>query len=173
MRKCLWMKCKEFKWIKYHGILYRKKMRRHTSGLLSVWIAPFFTCSGRFRGGSQGSVEPPPPVDSWKILDKFDKFGISYLPIIFTLRTFYLILLFNKSILLPLNMYKIVGSVANIVDPDQMPQNVASDLGLHCLLRPVCLNKYYKHIVCIVCSKKLCFVKRPLENYETYYTYLH
>ena len=26
------------------------------------------------------------------------------------------------------------------VDPDQMSQNVASDLGLHCLLRPVCPN---------------------------------
>ena len=23
------------------------------------------------------------------------------------------------------------------VDPDQMPQNVASDLGLHCLHRPI------------------------------------
>ena len=27
--------------------------------------------------------------------------------------------------------------VANCVDPDQMVQNVASDLGLHCLLRYV------------------------------------
>ena len=26
--------------------------------------------------------------------------------------------------------------MANNVDPDQMPQNVASDLGLHCLLEP-------------------------------------
>ena len=26
---------------------------------------------------------------------------------------------------------------ANSVDPGQMPQNAASDLGLHCLLRPV------------------------------------
>ena len=28
--------------------------------------------------------------------------------------------------------------MANSVDPDQMPHSVASDLGLHCLLRPVC-----------------------------------
>ena len=27
--------------------------------------------------------------------------------------------------------------VANSVDPDQTPQNVASDQGLHCLLLPV------------------------------------
>ena len=27
--------------------------------------------------------------------------------------------------------------VANSEDPDQMPQNVASGLGLHCVLRPV------------------------------------
>ena len=35
--------------------------------------------------------------------------------------------------------------MANSVDPDQMPHNVASDLGLHCLLRPVCPNtkEYY------------------------------
>ena len=30
--------------------------------------------------------------------------------------------------------------MANSVDPDQMLQNAASDLGLHCLLRPVCPN---------------------------------
>ena len=35
---------------------------------------------------------------------------------------------------------KTTGWVANSVDPDQMPQNVASDLGLHCLLSPVCLT---------------------------------
>ena len=28
--------------------------------------------------------------------------------------------------------------MANSVDPDQTPQNAASDLGLHCLLRPGC-----------------------------------
>ena len=33
--------------------------------------------------------------------------------------------------------------------PDQMPQNVASDLGLHCLLRPVCQNTFYKYIKCL------------------------
>ena len=44
------------------------------------------------------------------------------------------------SILLPVDVYKTAGWVASSVDPDQMPQNAASDLGLHCLLRPVCPN---------------------------------
>ena len=30
--------------------------------------------------------------------------------------------------------------MTNSVNADQMPQNAASDLGLHCLHRPVCLN---------------------------------
>ena len=30
--------------------------------------------------------------------------------------------------------------MANSADPDQMPQNVASDLGLYCLQRPICPN---------------------------------
>ena len=30
--------------------------------------------------------------------------------------------------------------MANIVDPDQMQQNAASDWGLHCLQSPVCPN---------------------------------
>ena len=30
--------------------------------------------------------------------------------------------------------------MANNVDPDQMPHSVASDLGLHCLLRLSCPN---------------------------------
>ena len=32
--------------------------------------------------------------------------------------------------------------MANSVDPDQMPHTLASDLGLHCLLKPVCPNIY-------------------------------
>ena len=35
---------------------------------------------------------------------------------------------------------KAARRVANNADPDQMPHSVASDLGLHCLLRPVCPN---------------------------------
>ena len=30
--------------------------------------------------------------------------------------------------------------IANSVDPDQMPLAAASDLGLHCLQRPICPN---------------------------------
>ena len=41
--------------------------------------------------------------------------------------------------------------MANSVDPDETPRTVASHLGLHCLLRPVCLNTYskVKHMVLI------------------------
>ena len=35
--------------------------------------------------------------------------------------------------------------MANSVDPDEMPYSVASHLGLHCLLRPVCPNTYGKY----------------------------
>ena len=35
---------------------------------------------------------------------------------------------------------KTVGWMANSVDPDQTPRSAASDLGLHCLLRPVYSN---------------------------------
>ena len=71
---------------------------------------------------------------SWEILDKFDKFG-----------TLFLIPLLNKSRLLPVNMCKIAGWVANRVDPDQMLHSAASDLGLHCLLRPICPNTKSKY----------------------------
>ena len=33
---------------------------------------------------------------------------------------------------------RIVRQVANNADPDQTPRSAASDLGLHCLVRPVC-----------------------------------
>ena len=36
--------------------------------------------------------------------------------------------------------------MANSVDPDQMPHHAASDLGLHCLLRPVYPNIYGLYI---------------------------
>ena len=45
---------------------------------------------------------------------------------------------------------KIAGWVANSVDPDETPHHVASHLGLHCLLRPVCQNTYNKYVVCSV-----------------------
>ena len=35
---------------------------------------------------------------------------------------------------------KTAGSVANSLNPDQMQNSAMSDLGLHCLIRPVCLN---------------------------------
>ena len=35
---------------------------------------------------------------------------------------------------------KFAGRMANSVDPDQTPCSAASDLGLHCLLRPVSIN---------------------------------
>ena len=36
----------------------------------------------------------------------------------------------------------IAGWMANSVDPDEMPHSAVSHLGLHCLLRPDCLNTY-------------------------------
>ena len=35
--------------------------------------------------------------------------------------------------------------MANSVDSDQTPRSAASDLCLHCLLRPVCSNTYSKY----------------------------
>ena len=35
--------------------------------------------------------------------------------------------------------------MANSVVSDQMPHSAASDLGLHCLGRAVCLNTLYKY----------------------------
>ena len=43
-------------------------------------------------------------------------------------------------LLLPVNMCKISGWVANSVDPDQTPLNAASDRGLHYVLKHVCPN---------------------------------
>ena len=40
---------------------------------------------------------------------------------------------------------QIAGWVANSEDPDETPQNAASHLGLHCLLRPICPNTYGKY----------------------------
>ena len=40
---------------------------------------------------------------------------------------------------------KIAGLVAVSVDPDETPYSVVSQLGLHCLLRPVCRNTYGKY----------------------------
>ena len=35
--------------------------------------------------------------------------------------------------------------MAKSVDPDETPRSAASQLGLYCLLRPVCLNTYGKY----------------------------
>ena len=42
-------------------------------------------------------------------------------------------------------MCKNVGRVTNSVDPDQTPRSVASDLGLHCSIRPVFPNILCKY----------------------------
>ena len=41
-----------------------------------------------------------------------------------------------------MNVCKIAGSVANSIDPDQTPQNAASDQGLYYLFRPDFFVKY-------------------------------
>ena len=47
----------------------------------------------------------------------------------------YLFLILNIYFSAWLCVWRIDRQIANSVDPDQMPQYVASDLGLHCLLR--------------------------------------
>ena len=38
--------------------------------------------------------------------------------------------------------------MANSIDPDQTPRSAASDLGLHCLQKPICPNTkgYYANV---------------------------
>ena len=74
--------------------------------LLSQWFFPGFFVEADSEG-FQGSI--------WDIA------------FIFNIKT--LIFLFNKSILLSLNVCKIAGWVANSVDPDQTPRSAASVLG--------------------------------------------
>ena len=45
----------------------------------------------------------------------------------------------------PMLCLKIARWVTNSVDPDETPHFVASHLGLHCLLRPICPNTYGKY----------------------------
>ena len=47
----------------------------------------------------------------------------------------YLSLNLNKAISLCANVSTTFGWVVNNIDPDQIPHSVASDLGLHCLLK--------------------------------------
>ena len=42
---------------------------------------------------------------------------------------------------------KAAGCMVNSVDPDQTPRSVASGLGLHCLLKPICSNAYFNAFV--------------------------
>ena len=44
--------------------------------------------------------------------------------------------------------------MANSVDPDQMPQSAASDVGLHRLQRPICPNTegYYGTLFYLITS---------------------
>ena len=43
---------------------------------------------------------------------------------------------------------KIAVWMVTSADLDEMPLSVASHLGLHCLLRPVCPNTYGKDSLC-------------------------
>ena len=52
---------------------------------------------------------------------------------------------FEQVLLLLVNVSKIDVRMANSVDPDQMPECAASDLGLRCLLMPVCPSTYDKY----------------------------
>ena len=115
------------------------------------WVANSYR--SRFTGGSVKTPSPPhthtststpsptppptpphhhPLTQNFIFKKSLDKFGTLFLIL--------LILLFNESIFLPVNVCKIAGWVVNSVDPDQMVHSVVSDLGLYSLLRPVCLN---------------------------------
>ena len=52
----------------------------------------------------------------------------------------------NNSIFYPSSCLKLAGWMANSVDLDQTPHIAASDLGLHCLHRPVCQKSYGKYM---------------------------
>ena len=47
---------------------------------------------------------------------------------------------------------------------DQTPRPVASDLGLHCLLRPVCPNPYVYHGIGFFASQKIIKANESREN---------
>ena len=97
---------------------------------------------GSRKGGGGGVVEPllTKSFNFMEILDTSDKFGIPYLPWIVASRKIFLVILFNKFVLLLINVCKIAIRVANSVYPDQTPRSAASDLGLHCLLWTVFPN---------------------------------
>ena len=68
--------------------------------------------------------------------------NIPYLPKVFGhLNSLpYLFKKFNKNYVQPVVVSWIAGWLANSVDLDEMRHSVSSGLGLHCLLRPVCLK---------------------------------
>ena len=66
---------------------------------------------------------------------------VLYLPLIFGQQNSVLYLSWNFiKTTTDCHGWNTAGWVVNSVDPDQMPHYVASDLGLHCLLTPVCPN---------------------------------
>ena len=84
-------------------------------------------------GDRLGSVEPPFKSKyhfHWKLWMNQIHWNTIFTIIIHTVAIYSS---FNKSILLPMSVYKIAEWLANSVDPNQTPRSVASDLGLHCL----------------------------------------
>ena len=83
----------------------------------------------------------------------------------------------KKKSLLPIDVSEIAGWVANCVDPDQTPQNVASDLGLRCLLKPVYLNtkvNYAVHFTAVLKSGVSLgkFNRRQINDIFSYFFFL-
>ena len=52
--------------------------------------------------------------------------------------------------------------MVNSVDPDQMPHSAASDLGLHCLQRPICSRLLRVIMVPYFCLQMLSFLSFSL-----------
>ena len=50
---------------------------------------------------------------------------------------------------------KDANGIANSVDPDQTPPLEQSDLGLHCLPRPICPKRYIAHLFLTASARKI------------------
>ena len=103
------------KWVKQAGTVYM-------SGFLSVPLS--------------GNICDHPSIQVCSIYQIYPKFSDNSTPY----RTCTCSKIWTSAIYYLMLCLKIAGWVANNVYPDESPSSAASHLGLHYLLRPVCLN---------------------------------
>ena len=85
------------------------RLPHHTSKSISAFARAFKNKESPKEADSEGDREVRLIFSLlWEILDTFDKFEIPYLPKIFTLLILCHIFLFTKSILLPMNVCKLL-----------------------------------------------------------------